>query len=334
MQKWLAVPKEDKIAIYNEIALKTGMTAYAVEKDWWVTQTIGLIFQTEIAPHLVFKGGTSLSKAWNLIERFSEDIDLALDRSFFDMDGELTASQVKRLRKLSYKYISEKFYPILKDKFKEHGFEVDIRLGEAQDSDQDPLVIEIYYPNVIEHKGYIMPRVLVEIGCRSLREPFTDCSFSSLVGSHYPKQPFADAPITVPTVNPERTFLEKLFLLHEEFQKPEGAIKVDRLSRHLYDIDRLMHTDYKKEILNNKTLYQEIVHHRRTITPVRGIDYDQHKPEFIDPIPPAAVTDAWKNDYQIMQEEMIYGESSKFEELLDNILRLKNEINNLNWKLK
>ena len=333
MQKWLAVPKEDKIAIYNEIALKTGMTPYAVEKDWWVTQTIGLIFQTEIAPHLVFKGGTSLSKAWNLIERFSEDIDLALDRAFFDMSGELSGSQVKKLRKESYKYISGKFYPMLIEKFKQYGLELDIRLGEAKDSDQDPLVIEIYYPNVIEHAGYIKPRVLVEIGCRSLIEPFTECPFSSLVGSHYPSQPFADAPITVPTVNPERTFLEKLFLLHEEFQKPEEAIKVDRLSRHLYDIDRLMHTNYKKEILSNKTLYQEIVHHRRTITPVRGIDYDRHKPEFIDPIPPAAVLDAWKNDYQIMQEEMIYGESPKFEELLDHVQELKKDINSLDWEL-
>jgi predicted nucleotidyltransferase component of viral defense system len=63
--------------------INNNLTPYAVEKDWRVTQTIGLIFQTGLAPHLVFKGGTSLSKAWNLIKRFSEDIDLALDRSFF-----------------------------------------------------------------------------------------------------------------------------------------------------------------------------------------------------------------------------------------------------------
>ena len=71
MQNWLQIPNRDKVEIYNEIAVQTGMTAYAVEKDWWVTQTIGLIFQTGLAPHLVFKGGTSLRKAWNLIERFS-----------------------------------------------------------------------------------------------------------------------------------------------------------------------------------------------------------------------------------------------------------------------
>ncbi len=333
MKEWLAVPKDDKIAVYNEIAVKTGMTPYAVEKDWWVTQTIGLIFQTDIASHLVFKGGTSLSKAWNLIERFSEDIDLALDRSFFGMTGDLSGTQVKKLRKRSFAYISEHFYPTLVAKFKEHGLDLDIRIAEAKNADQDPLIIEIYYPNVIDYPGYIQPRVLVEIGCRSLREPFTDCAFSSLVGSHYPAQPFADAPITIPTVNPERTFLEKIFLLHEEFQKPVEAIRVDRLSRHLYDVDRLIHTNYRKEILENKKLYQEIVHHRRTITFIRGIDYDRHKPEFINPLPPDAVLDAWKKDYQIMQEQMIYGESPKFEELLDNINGLKEQINKLDWDL-
>ena len=87
MQNWLNVPDKDKASIYNEIANQTGLTPYAVEKDWWVTQTIGEIFQTNLAPHLVFKGGTSLSKAWNLIERFSEDID-------FDLVFDFASSQV------------------------------------------------------------------------------------------------------------------------------------------------------------------------------------------------------------------------------------------------
>ena len=333
MQNWLAVPDKDKGVIYNEIATQTGMTPYAVEKDWWVTQTIALIFQTGLAPHLVFKGGTSLSKAWNLIERFSEDIDLALDRSFFNMKGDLTSSQVKTLRKRSFNYISEQFYPTLVQKFKDNGLNLDIQVREAKDSDQDPLIIEIYYPNVIQYPEYIQPRVLVEIGCRSLREPFTVCQFSSLVGSTYSDRPFADAPISIPSVNPERTLLEKIFLLHEEFQKPEEAIRVDRLSRHLYDIERLMTTDYGKTLFKNKALYQEIVHHRKTITPIRGVDYTFHKPAFINPIPPEALLNDWKKDYQIMQEQMIYGESLKFEELLEQVGNLKKQLNALPWNL-
>lgn len=333
MQNWLQLPNKDKIQIYTEIATQTGMAPYAVEKDWWVTQTIGLIFQTNVAPHLVFKGGTSLSKAWNLIERFSEDIDLALDRSFFGMKGDLSGSQVKTLRKRSLNYISEQFYPTLVKKFKDHDLDLDIRLGEIKDSDQDPIVIEIYYPNVIAHPEYIKPRVLVEIGCRSLREPFSIRTFSSLVGNSYPDRDFADAPISIPTVNPERTMLEKIFLLHEEFQKPTDKIRVDRLSRHLYDIERMILTEHGEHILKNAELYKEIVHHRSTITAIRGIDYTQHKPQFINPLPPKEVLEEWKKDYQVMQEQMIYGESHKFEKLLENIGKLKVKINGLKWEI-
>ena len=77
------IENEEKIAIFNAIATEKGMKPFAVEKDWWVSRTLEIIFQMDIAKHLVFKGGTSLSKAWKLIQRFSEDIDLAIDREFF-----------------------------------------------------------------------------------------------------------------------------------------------------------------------------------------------------------------------------------------------------------
>lgn len=77
------IGKAEKEAIFNAIAGAKGMTPFAVEKDWWVSRTLGIIFQMDIAKNLVFKGGTSLSKAWKLISRFSEDIDLAIDKSFF-----------------------------------------------------------------------------------------------------------------------------------------------------------------------------------------------------------------------------------------------------------
>lgn len=76
-----------------------GMTPFAVEKDWWVSRTLNIIFQMDIAAHLVFKGGTSLSKAWKLINRFSEDIDLAIDKEFFEgYQGEITRTQISKLR--------------------------------------------------------------------------------------------------------------------------------------------------------------------------------------------------------------------------------------------
>ncbi|NEW84347.1 MAG: nucleotidyl transferase AbiEii/AbiGii toxin family protein [Mariniphaga sp.] len=220
MIRWYNIPKQTKVNAYTQIAEKTGMANYAVEKDWWVVQTLSIIFEMEIAAHLVFKGGTSLSKAWGLIDRFSEDIDLAVDRSFFGFKGDLLKKQRTNLRKKTSAYISDTFYPALKSKFQEKGLsDVVFKLEEAKDSDQDPRIIEIYYPNVIESPGYIEPNVKVEIGCRSLREPFSIQTFSSLIDEHYSNAEFSLAPIEIPTVNPERTFLEKIFLLHEEFQR-------------------------------------------------------------------------------------------------------------------
>ena len=167
---------------------------------------------------MVFKGGTSLSKAWGLINRFSEDIDLALDRRYLGFGETITVSQVRKLREASYKYISTVFYPQLKEKFEQVGFkDVTIQLAELKTKDQDPLIIEIYYPSFTASSVYVQPKILVEIGSRSLREPFTQRAFCSLVGEHYKELFFADKNITIPTVNPERTFLEKIFLLHEEF---------------------------------------------------------------------------------------------------------------------
>jgi len=261
-------------------------------------------------------------------------VDLGLDRSFFGMTGALSATQVKKLRKLSFEYISTKFFPILEQQFTDAGFEVKMVLTPAKDTDQDPIMIEIYYPHVMEYPEYIQPRVLVEIGSRSLREPFSARSFSSLLGTAYPDRPFADKPIEIAAVNPERTLLEKIFLLHEEFQKPFESIRIERLSRHLYDVDRLIQTGHGNNVLQNEDLYREIVNHRKTITPIRGIDYSRHKPEFINPIPPTEIIEGWKKDYTIMQEQMIHGHSLTFEQMVANIDGYKKLLNQLPWAVE
>ncbi len=89
---------------------------------------------------------------------------------------------------------------------------------------------------------YLLPRILIEVGSRSLIEPFDKRSFTSMVGEHFKGKEFADEKIMIPSVNPQRTFLEKVFLLHEEFQLPTEKIKVERKSRHIYDLEKLMDT--------------------------------------------------------------------------------------------
>jgi predicted nucleotidyltransferase component of viral defense system len=295
-----------------------------------VVRTLELIFKTEIAANTVFKGGTSLSKAWNLIDRFSEDIDLALDRKFLGFDKEMNASQVKKLRKDSFKYISENYFPLLQRAFNEAGFNnVTLQLSEAKSNDEDPVKIAVNYPAVTEKSDYLPPRVLIEIGSRSLIEPFSEKEFASFVAEHFSGRNFADKNITIPTVNPERTFLEKIFLLHEEFQQPQGKVRVERKSRHLYDLEKLMDTEFGEKGLSDKELYQHIVEHRKTITPLRGIDYANHTPGKINPVPPGNLMDAWKKDYELMQQSMIYKDSLPFDKLMERINGLKERINAL-----
>ena len=335
MNRWYNIPAETKANAYVQIAESTGMAPYAVEKDWWVVQTLAIIFDMEIGAHLVFKGGTSLSKAWRLIDRFSEDIDLAADRNFWGFKGDLSRTRVANLRKAANAYIADKFYPDLIAKFQEKGLTgAKFQIIDAETADQDPRIIEVYYPNVIATPGYIQPRVQIEIGCRSLREPFSNKSFASLIDEYYPDATFSQGPINIAVVNPERTLLEKIFLLHEEFQRPNEKIRVDRLSRHLYDIYQLSKTEFAEKAFKNQVLYETIVNHRYKFTRVGGVDYNLHQPKYINPIPTGDLTKAWKQDYATMQEQMIYGDSPSFDEMLVSIRQFVSRINALDWTIQ
>ncbi len=88
--KLLSLDQSSRLELFQAISNQTGIPAFAVEKDWWVVQCLATVFSLPIKDHLVFKGGTSLGKAWKLLQRFSEDIDLAIDRSYFGYHGSLT----------------------------------------------------------------------------------------------------------------------------------------------------------------------------------------------------------------------------------------------------
>ncbi|MBW7870486.1 MAG: nucleotidyl transferase AbiEii/AbiGii toxin family protein [Flavobacteriia bacterium] len=331
LQEWFKLPDETKIRLFAETSRKFGLpSSSAVEKDWWVVHTLAIIFSMKCSNSLIFKGGTSLSKAWNLIHRFSEDIDLALDKEFLGFSDELTKSDIKKLRRKSYQFVSEVFTKELEESFAELGFkEVTIKAREAENHDRDPLIIEIYYNKLTEKDAYLKPGVLVEVGSRSLKEPFTNRTFGTFVSEIYTDNSFTDKPITIPTVNPERALLEKIFLLHEEFQRPPEKTRVERLSRHLYDIEKLSHTEYAEIALQNTKLYNAIVKHRSKFTAVSGIDYKNHNYPNIKFIPPDDIIKKWENDYNEMKISLIYGEALDFNELIKRLAEFQKRINEI-----
>lgn len=197
LQNWLQLSEQDRTDIFTEVARIKNLHISSIEKDWWVVQTLSIIFSMKYGDFLVFKGGTSLSKGWDLIHRFSEDIDLALDRAFLGFSGELTKGDIRRLRRKSYKFITDIFTDELRGEFSRLGFEnVTIDYRKVENHDQDPLIIEINYPTLVEKGGYLNPAILVEIGSRSLKEPFTQRTFGTIVSEVFTDRPFADTPIT------------------------------------------------------------------------------------------------------------------------------------------
>lgn len=331
---WLTLSKERKIEILNQATELTGLPAVAIEKDWWVTLALNASFSLPYSDNIVFKGGTSLSKGWDLIERFSEDIDLAIDRKFFGFEGDINKSQITKLRKESCEFISKKFLEDLKKVLSKNKAIDECKLiaQPVIDSDKDPQTIEIHYNSVVDKSEYLPQRILIEVSSRSLMEPTEYREINSIISLNFPNQNFATKPIAISTVLPQRTFLEKIFLMHEEFSRKPDKIRIERLSRHLYDLEKLMDTVHGIEALKNIELYKNIIAHREKFNTIRGIDYSNHIPSNIKIIPPDSVIKDYEKDYNTMTNFMIYGNSIIFRKMIERISELQKRINGINHR--
>ncbi|RLD57154.1 MAG: nucleotidyl transferase AbiEii/AbiGii toxin family protein [Bacteroidetes bacterium] len=324
MKKFYDLDKSRKKTIFDQVAAREGLPSAAIEKDWWVTLALKAIFNLEFAQHIVFKGGTSLSKGWKLIDRFSEDIDLAIDRRFFNFEGDLSKGQIRKLRNKSCKFISNDFSVYLKDEISDIGIkDFDLKVRPFVASDTDPVIIELHYKSLTEPSGYITPNVLVEIGSRALKEPFEQRSIQTMIGQSLPEAGFIDKPMEISLVLPKRTFLEKAFLLHEEYQRPVEKRKLERKSRHLYDLEKLMDTEHGTDALKDHDLYKSIVGHRQVFSKLNKVDYSSHNPNKINFVPSGKTLKLLEDDYKKMQESMIYGNSLSFPDLIKRLEELQ-----------
>ena len=333
MTKWIDKELLERRVILQQAAAKEHLPEYAVEKDWWVSMTLKALFKTSCKEHLEFKGGTSLSKGWHLIDRFSEDIDVALNHRFFVLQLE-NNTQLKNLRKKSRKFIVDNLAEDLDAQMKAlglSGYEVKPEIvdeaGAPISSDADPTVIYVNYPSVSSDSSpYVPSRVKIEISCLSMDEPFEMRTISSIISAYFPEDD-EETDCTIPVVLPSRTFLEKTFLLNEEFQKPEPRSL--RMTRHLYDLEKLMDTVFGKTALSDMELYRKIVEHRRKFYHVGYADYDKDYPEFIEFLPPERCIKQWEADYGEMLEHFVYGERLSFADLLKRIAELQTRFRTL-----
>lgn len=318
--------------VLTQAANKTGLPVQAVEKDLWVTVVLQMVFALPVANHLVFKGGTSLSKVWKVIRRFSEDIDLAIDPSIWGFEGDLTKKQIKRLRKASSIFVRDELCLSLKGVVSETGMEKWLQVeadpdGEGDGTYPEPRVIHVRYKSLFnENLPYLHSEVKLEVGARSLLEPTAKAAVTSAIEDVLPISTTIKQ-VMIPTALAEKTFLEKAFLLHELFSA-QSSREANRKSRHLYDLAQIMNTDIASRAIADDDLWNTIHHHRELFTSMSGVDYTPDIRKRIRLLPPDDVIDDWRSDYKDMQSSMIYGEKPTFTELMKKMRELENLFHN------
>ena len=334
--KFIDIPEDRQRQAINTVALQTGLPPSSIEKDWWVTQVLKALHTLPYAEHIAFKGGTSLSKCWNLIARFSEDVDIALSRKYLGFSGELSKTQISdKLRRAACSFVREKMQHDVRNALlglgiRTDAFSVDVVITPITTT--DPEVITITYHSLYEASPYIKNTVKIEISGRSMVEPIEKKAISAAIDAQFPKAPFAEQPFEVNAVIPERTFLEKVFLLHEEFKK--DVVRVERMSRHIYDLAMMM--DSKEQIadhaIHNEALYRAVLEHRRKFIGLKGFNYDELYTDTLCIVPNEDIARLWQDDYKFMCEHMIYGQAPSFEELMNKLCILNDKIRQLNYQ--
>ncbi|MDE7073433.1 MAG: nucleotidyl transferase AbiEii/AbiGii toxin family protein [Odoribacter sp.] len=312
MNKFLTLTEVQRRTVFEQTAARIHLPVAAVEKDFWVTEILNLLFSLPYADKMVFKGGTSLSKVWGVIRRFSEDIDIAINRSMFGIEGDITKKQLKKLRKASSVFVRDTLATDLKTSAETVGLNKFLTIKAASDGEgnatyPEPRQVHVIYKSVLssETNLYLRDEVLLEVGVRSLFEPVANATVDSFVSTVFPHLTLKDAEIQVGVAVAEKTFLEKAFLLHELFTT-DGCRNANRKSRHLYDLCKMMDAGIADKAIADGGLWETIRHHREIFTSMRDVDYTPDIRKRICLVPPKSVVGEWKNDYESMVANMIY----------------------------
>ncbi len=334
MNKFIHLPADRLRTIYEEAQARRGLPAQSIEKDLWVCWTLRELFQ--LPPwtgHFTFKGGTSLSKGWKLIERFSEDIDLVIDREFLGYGGAtLSNNRQNKLKAECSRRIHAELKPALAKRFAEllpAGSNWSLEgASVAEDPDQQTLLFK--YPSVFPAPSpYLRPVVKMEMGARGQPEPSSPASIQSYVAEVLPEV-VPDGTFTIRTVAARRTFWEKVLLLHEETYRPEPAaagLRKTGLARHYYDVWRLIESGIAAEAVADAELFGHVVEHRQVFFRYSWMDYATMRPGALRILPLDHQLDAWRQDYAAMRAEMFFGPAPEFEVVLQSVGEFARQFN-------
>ena len=324
-------PKLEELFLLT--AEQMAMPPGIVEKDFWVVWTLDYLFaRSPWKTQLAFKGGTSLSKAFGLIKRFSEDIDLILDwrllgygvrepweeRSNTQQDLFNEAANAR-----SAAFLRDAFVPRIKaDLEAESGRALDIGMDAV-----DPNTVVFRYPCAFGDES-ILREIRIESGALAAWTPAQTCDIVSYAAEQYP-QIFKSPAARVYTVAPERTFWEKATILHREAMRtPERGLPPGRYSRHYYDLWCLCQSCVKAKALGDIPLLDAVVAFKRKFYRCNWAHYERATAKEIMLNPPEHALAALENDYHHMQN-MIFGPRPAFSEILETVRNLESEIHGI-----
>ena len=318
----------ERRAVFIEAATALNIRQDMIEKDFWVSWVLNRMFSDgNFARIFLFKGGTSLSKAFHCIRRFSEDIDLLLTLSEVSDPGESFDKERSRNAINTFKSkTGKRTAAYLKDNVLPHLTTLLAPYCTVIQKPDEASNLYIKYPSVFSSSGYIRPDIKLEIGAFAEGTPFAPASVQSYVSEQF-KEVVEDC-VDIPTVSVARTFWEKITILHYLNFMPKEKATPLRLSRHYYDIFMLANSEYKKQIYASSALLNDIVAFDRKFYPKPGVNYDEMNLQALQLYPPPSRIADLELDYSQMQE-MIFGETPMWSDLLQFLSSLQEELNYL-----
>lgn len=331
-EQFLHLPVGDRKEILQTAAIQLGQQATVLEKDVWVCWTLQALFSIPDAHPMAFKGGTSLSKIYGAISRFSEDVDITLDYRKFEDGFDPFADGVsntavkkfrKRLKEYVLQYANEVVAPhidtLLKALPRPEEYGIDVSDGGEK--------IEVQYPSAIESSDdYFKSRILIELGGRNVIDPNERLTVISDISALVSDLDLPSAEVVV--LSPERTFWEKATLIHVECNREEFKTGAKRLSRHWYDLRMLATHDSGKVAINNRELFEDVVRHKQVFFNAAYANYEACLANEFRLIPNDGAITVLRTDYEeMLRAGMMYGDPPSFDDIIASLREIEHKAN-------
>jgi hypothetical protein len=332
---FFTLSRSDRVELFSAAAEKLRIAQHMVEKDAWVCWTLEHLFGLPAArEHFIFKGGTSLSKVWKVIHRFSEDIDISLSREWLGFTGERdpeAAQGKERRRRLDAlaaacsSKLNTEVLPALRQRFTKvlgaSGWSLDV----APDDSQTLLFSYQTAFTEIPGAAYVSPVVKIECGARSDRWPVSAQSIAPYLAEAFPEG-FPNGTFLVPVLDIERTFWEKATILHAEAHRPADKPIPERFSRHYADLASLALVPAGAAALARDDLRARVVEHKQVFFASAWASFPTAVPGSFRLIPPADRLAVLSADYRAMQE-MFFRPPPTWAEVVEVLTKLETRIN-------